>query len=43
MAPDDVITKAGFPPELIKRHEIAHCNGWPGDHRDARVFEDWAE
>jgi hypothetical protein len=43
MAPDDVITKAGFPPELIKRHEIAHCNGWPSNHRGAEVFEDWAE
>jgi hypothetical protein len=43
MAPDADITKAGFPPDLIKRHEIAHCNGWPADHKGARVFEDWAE
>jgi hypothetical protein len=21
---------------LVIRHEIAHCNGWPGDHRGAR-------
>jgi hypothetical protein len=40
MAPDDVITKAGFPPALVLRHEIAHCNGWPADHRGARTFVD---
>jgi hypothetical protein len=28
VAADDVIKEAGYPPELVKRHEIAHCNGW---------------
>jgi hypothetical protein len=35
MVPDDQIKAAGLPVELVKRHEIAHCNGWPGDHRGA--------
>jgi hypothetical protein len=43
LAPPEVITAAGFPPELVRRHEIAHCNGWPADHSGARVFVDWAE
>jgi hypothetical protein len=42
LAPDADI-KAGFPPELVKRHEIAHCNGWPADHSGALPFVDWAE
>jgi hypothetical protein len=28
LAPDEVIRKYGFTTELIRRHEIAHCNGW---------------
>jgi hypothetical protein len=44
MVPDDRIRKAGFTPEIVLRHEIAHCNGWPGDHRGARAWQnDWAE
>jgi hypothetical protein len=42
VAADDVIKAAGFPPELVKRHEIAHCNGWPADHRGALPYEEWA-
>jgi hypothetical protein len=36
MAPDADIKAAGFSPELVKRHENAHCNGWPADHGGAR-------
>lgn len=43
IAPDDVILKAGFPPDVIKRHEIAHCNGWSGEHKDAYSHEDYLE
>jgi hypothetical protein len=43
LAPKADMKAAGFPYDLVLRHEIAHCNGWPGDHRDARVFHDWAE
>jgi hypothetical protein len=42
LAADSVIKAAGFPPELVKRHEIAHCNGWPADHPGALAFEEWA-
>ena len=31
----------GRVPTHGRRHEIAHCNGWPGDHKGARVFEEW--
>ena len=26
--------------ENILRHEIGHCNGWPGDHRGARTWRE---
>jgi hypothetical protein len=42
LADDSVIKAAGFPPELVRRHEIAHCNGWHADHRGALPFEEWA-
>jgi hypothetical protein len=42
VAADDVVKAAGFPPELVRRHEIAHCNGWPADHRGALPLEEWA-
>jgi hypothetical protein len=42
MAHDDVIRAAGLPPDLVRHHELAHCNGWPGDHRGARPYEEWA-
>jgi hypothetical protein len=44
MAPDADIRKFGLTPEIVLRHELAHCNGWPGDHRGARYWQkDWAE
>ena len=43
VAADDVIKAAGYPPELVRRHEIAHCNGWPADHPGATPYEEWAE
>jgi hypothetical protein len=33
ISPDDVIALAGLTLEFVKRHETAHCNGWPADHR----------
>jgi hypothetical protein len=30
---DDDMRAFGFDPKVIHRHEIAHCNGWPSDHR----------
>ena len=32
MATDDVIRVWGYPVDIVLRHEIAHCNGWPKDH-----------
>jgi hypothetical protein len=44
MAPDDEIRKTGMTPEIVLRHETAHCNGWGPDHKGARVWQiDWAE
>jgi hypothetical protein len=28
LAPDEVIRAYGWTTELVRRHEIAHCNGW---------------
>jgi hypothetical protein len=36
MADDDTIRKHGWTPEIVLRHEIGHCNGWPSDHKGAR-------
>jgi hypothetical protein len=36
ISPDSVIALSGLTLEFVKRHEIAHCNGWPADHRGAR-------
>jgi hypothetical protein len=32
----------GLTMDITMRHETAHCNGWPGDHRGALPIEDWA-
>lgn len=29
-------TRWGWTVNLVMRHEIGHCNGWPGDHRGAK-------
>lgn len=36
LAPDADIVAAGFTTEIVKRHEIGHCNGWSAAHEDAR-------
>jgi hypothetical protein len=33
IANDDIIEAAGLTFEIVRRHEIGHCNGWPGDHQ----------
>jgi hypothetical protein len=35
ISPDSVIARAGLKYDFVKRHEIAHCNGWPTDHSRA--------
>jgi len=38
MITDDIIAAAGWTPKIVLRHELGHCNGWPNDHRGARVL-----
>jgi hypothetical protein len=33
LANDDVITRLGFTLDVVRRHEIGHCNGWVHDPR----------
>ena len=35
---DKILNAAGWTYELIRQHEISHCNGWPADHPDARMM-----
>ena len=37
MPKEEIIESWGFSLATIYRHEIGHCNGWPGDHKAARV------
>jgi hypothetical protein len=41
LAPAADLVAAGYTTELAKRHEIGHCNGWPGDHGGALPYEEW--
>jgi hypothetical protein len=42
LAPEADLKRVGLTRGLTLRHEIAHCNGWPADHRGALPIEDWA-
>jgi hypothetical protein len=35
---DNVLATVGLTYELMLRHEIGHCNGWPGDHPGMRFL-----
>lgn len=35
---EKIIKEQGWTRELMLRHEIGHCNGWPGDHPGQRAF-----
>src|SRR5262249_17495298 len=41
LATDAEVNKAGHPPSIVRRHEIAHCNGWSADHAGALPLYDW--
>ena len=43
MVADDVIRARGWTPEIVKRHEIGHCNGWPALHPNARTAQEVAK
>jgi hypothetical protein len=36
MVEDRVMREKGYNTGILLRHEIGHCNGWPGDHPDRR-------
>jgi len=36
LLPDELIRERGWTTGLMIRHEIGHCNGWPGDHPGLR-------
>src|SRR4051794_41102065 len=42
IAPEADAKRVGLTTDVLLRHEIAHCNGWPSDHRGASPIEDWA-
>ena len=43
VANDDILEAAGWRFEIVKRHEVDHCGGWPNHHPGARAttLEDW--
>jgi len=39
LVPEAVMKQYGWWREVMLRHEIGHCNGWPNDHPGARPPE----
>jgi hypothetical protein len=37
IATDEILKLYGFTYEIVRRHELGHCNGWPGSHVGARI------
>lgn len=38
MVDDRVMREKGWNTGILLRHEIGHCNGWPGDHPGRRAL-----
>src|SRR5262249_26439165 len=38
MLADDEIIKAGYFPQIVRRHEESHCGGWPKNHPGQRLI-----
>jgi len=38
LVPESVMKKYGWWKEAMMRHELGHCNGWPGDHPGQRPY-----
>lgn len=38
IVPDDLIKISGYTTEVVMRHEVSHCVGWPKDHRNSRLW-----
>src|SRR5262249_43508125 len=36
IAKDEILQAEGWSYEVVKRHEVAHCAGWPSNHLGAR-------
>ena len=36
MMDDEFLNKMNYPPEIVLRHERAHCNSWPAHHPGGR-------
>jgi hypothetical protein len=42
IANDEILRSVGiYDAKVILRHEIGHCNGWPGDHPGARALAEF--
>lgn len=39
LVPDEIIKARGWTRALMLRHELGHCNGWPGDHPGQRSYD----
>jgi hypothetical protein len=39
IATDPILRAAGLTYEIVLRHEVGHCGGWPNDHRGARPLD----
>jgi hypothetical protein len=37
---DEALQREYWTLELIRRHEVGHCNGWMGDHAGARTLQE---
>jgi hypothetical protein len=42
IAPVADMKAVGLTKDMVVRHEVAHCNGWPNHHPGALPVEDWA-
>ena len=40
IADDDILKDAGWTFEIVKRHEEAHCGGWPNDPSRRKVAQE---
>ena len=38
LARDEVNRSVGLTTDLVRRHEVGHCNGWPKEHPGGRHF-----
>jgi hypothetical protein len=36
---DRLIREKGWSTEIMLRHELGHCNGWPGNHPGERPYD----